>query len=132
MIARSLKAKALVFTVFFIGIATGVFIMNFYETRVTGTRQGGADRATRAERAQREVDRMHDYLGLTEDQKEQVNQILESTRTEFRELQRETRPQFDAIQEGSRTKIRAILNEEQGQKYDEFIASQNGRQRRRN
>jgi hypothetical protein len=67
---------------------------------------------------------------LTEDQREQVNQILESTRTEFRELQKQTRPQFDAIQEGSRTKIRAILSDEQRQKYDEFIATQSGRRRR--
>jgi hypothetical protein len=129
MIARSLKAKVLVLAVFFTGIATGVLIMNYYETRVTGARNN-ADRTTRAERAQREVDRMSNYLGLTEDQRAQVNQILESTRTEFRELQKQTRPQFDAIQEGSRTKIRAILSDTQRQKYDEFIATQSGRRRR--
>ena len=38
MIARSLQAKVLVFAVFFIGIATGVLIADFYEARVTGSR----------------------------------------------------------------------------------------------
>ena len=129
---RSLKAKAMVLAVFFLGIGTGALTMNFYATRVTGAGQDGADRATRAERAQREVDRLHDYLGLTGEQRQQVTQILESARTEFRDLQAQIRPQFHAIQEGSRDRIRAILTEQQRQKYDEFLATQNGRQRRRN
>jgi flagellar biosynthesis chaperone FliJ len=130
MIERSLKGKALVLAVFIIGIATGMLILNVYETRVSGTRPDGGDRATRAERAQRDVSRIHDYLGLTEDQKQQVNEILENTRTEFRELQRQTRPQFTALQEASRGRIRAILSEEQQKKYDEFLAEQSNRRRR--
>ena len=37
MIARALKGKILVFAVFFIGIVTGMLIVNFYETRVSGS-----------------------------------------------------------------------------------------------
>jgi hypothetical protein len=132
MIAPNLKAKVFVFAVFFLGIATGILLLNFYERRVSGTSQDGSDRATRAERAQREVTRIHDYLGLTEDQRQQVAEILETTRTEFRELQRQTRPQFSAIQEASRNRVRAILDEEQQQKYDEFLAAQSRRRGRRN
>jgi hypothetical protein len=132
MIARTFKAKVFVFAVFFIGIATGILILNFYERRVTGTRQEGSDRATRVERAQRDVLRMQDYLGLSDEQRQQVTEILETTRNEFRELQKQTRPQFEAIQEASRNKIRAVLNEDQQQKYDEFRAAQNRRRGRRN
>ena len=35
MIARSMKAKLLVFAIFFVGIATGILIANFYTMRVT-------------------------------------------------------------------------------------------------
>ena len=41
MIVRYLKAKILVFAVFFIGIATGVLIANFYTTHVAGVRLSG-------------------------------------------------------------------------------------------
>jgi hypothetical protein len=119
MMARSLKAKILVFTVFFIGIATGILIANFYQTRVTGTREE-RNSGDRAQRAQRDVNAFHDYLGLNQEQRQQVNKILEETRAEFQKLRRETQPRFQAIQEGSRTKIRAILTPEQRVKYDEF------------
>jgi hypothetical protein len=131
MIAQSIKGKLLVFAIFFTGIATGFLVSNFYETRVSGGRQFGPDRATRVERARREVDRVHEYLGLTEEQRQQVSQILEDTRARFRELQKQTRPQFDAIQEESHNKIRAILSEEQLAKYNEFLEARAGRQRRR-
>src|SRR5439155_22574025 len=72
MMARSLKAKILVFAVFFIGIATGIFIANFYQTRVTGTREE-LNTGDRAQRTQRDANNFHEYLGLNEEQQQQVN-----------------------------------------------------------
>ena len=63
MIARALKGKILVFAVFFIGIATGILIANFYETRVAG-QTGATDIRDRGGNGQRDVSRVHDYLGL--------------------------------------------------------------------
>ena len=120
MIARSLKGKILVFTVFFIGIVTGVLITDFYETRVTGTSPGAPDARDRASRSQRDITKVHDYLGLNDEQRQQVNKILEETRNEVRKLRQETQPKFQVIQEASQARIRAILSEEQRQKYDEF------------
>ena len=130
MIARSLKAKILVFAVFFIGIATGILIANFYQTRVTGTREA-VNTGDRAQRAQRDVNKFHDYLGLNEEQRQQVNKILEETRNEFQKLRKETHPRFQAIEEASRTKIRAILTSEQRQKYDEFRRARDQRRKNR-
>ena len=120
MIARSLKAKILVFAVFFIGIATGVLIANFYESRVTGTPTDVANNGERAQRARRDVNRFRDYLGLNQEQREKMDKIMEETRAEFRQLRAETQPRFQAIEMESRNKVRAILNDEQLQKYDEF------------
>ena len=130
MIARSLQAKVLVFAVFFIGIATGVLIADFYEARVTGSRPEPAP-ADRAQKAQRDVSKFHDYLALTQEQRGQVNKILEDTRHEFQKLRQETQPKFQAIQQASRAKIRELLTDEQRVKYDEFRRRQDERFRNR-
>ncbi len=117
MIVRSLKAKILVFGVFFIGIATGIVIANFYTTRVASAPDSTT---SRAERAQRDINKFYDYLALNLAQREQMRKIGEETRREFRELREETQPKFDAIREASRIKIRALLNKEQLKKYEEF------------
>ena len=131
MIARSMKAKALVFAIFFIGIATGVLIANFYTTRVTGSPDTG-NPPERAQRAQRDINKYYDYLGLDQPQREQMRKIGEETRHEFQELRKETQPRFQSIQEESRAKIRAVLNEEQRKKYDEFRRNMDERRRNRN
>jgi hypothetical protein len=120
VIARSLKGKIVVFAVFFIGIASGVLITNFYETRVTGTSPALTDNRDRRSRAERDISKVHDYLGLSEEQRRQVNQILEETRDEVRKFRQETQPRFREIQEQSQARIRAILTEDQRVKYDDF------------
>ncbi len=130
MIARTLQAKVLVFAVFFIGIATGVLIANFYDARVTGSRTETVP-SDRAQKAQRDISKFHDYLGLNGEQRDQVNKILEDTRHEFQELRKETQPKFQAIQQASRGKIRELLTEEQRKKYDEFRRRQDERMKNR-
>ena len=126
MIARSLQGKLLVFVVFFLGIATGILSANFYRNRVVTDMDARPnpsrqqDRLSPQERAKRDQDRFANYLGLDQTQREQVTKILEQTRGEFRQLREKVDPQFKAIEEESRTKIRAILTEEQRQKYDKF------------
>ena len=130
MIARALKGKILVFAVFFIGIATGILILNFYETRVSSNPAGITDSGERVRRARRDAKAMHEYLGLTPDQREQVDKILEETRNQVRAFREETNPRLQAIQEASQAKIRALLNKEQLRKYEEF--RKNLQERRKN
>ena len=131
MIARTFKAKVLVFAIFFMGIATGVLIANFYTTRVTSSPDTG-NPPERAQRAERNVNQFYEYLGLDEAQREQMRTIGEETRHEFQELRKETQPRFEAIQERSRAKIRGVLNDEQRTKYDEFRRERDERRRNRN
>jgi len=129
MIVRYLKAKVLVFAVFFIGISTGILITNFYTTRVASAPDTASSRAQRAER---DINKFYDYLGLNLSQREQMHKIGEETRHEFQELSKETQPRFKAIQEESRSKIRAILTtDEQRKKYDEFRKNMDERRRAR-
>jgi len=117
MIVRYLKAKVLVFAVFFIGISTGILIANFYTTRVASAPDTASSRVQRAER---DINKFYDYLGLNLSQREQMRKIGEDCRREFRQLRAENKPKFDAIRESSRTKIRALLDNEQEKKYEEF------------
>jgi hypothetical protein len=128
MIVRYFKAKILVFAVFFIGIATGLLIANFYTTHVAGA-PDTTNSQGRAQRAQRDINKFYDYLGLNQTQREEMHKIGKDTRHEFRELRKETRPRFQAIQEQSRAKIRALLNDEQRRKYDEFRRKMDARPR---
>jgi Spy/CpxP family protein refolding chaperone len=134
MIARTLKAKALVFAIFIVGIATGVLLAHFYSTRVAtqvgATAAPATDSAQRTQSAQRNINNFYDYLGLNQAQREQMHKIGEETRREFQDLSKETQPRFAAIQEESRGKIRAILTDEQRKKYDEFRKNNLGRRGR--
>ncbi len=130
MIVRYLKAKVLVFAVFFIGIATGVLIANFYTTHVAGA-PDTTNSQDRARHAQDEINKFYDYLGLNQTQREEMHKIGEETRHEFRELRQETQPRLQAIQDASRDKIRHILNDEQLKKYDEFRRQRDERRKKR-
>jgi hypothetical protein len=134
MIARTIKAKLLVFTIFFVGIGTGILIANFYTTRVTGFPDNATagDRAQRTQRAQRDIKKFYDYLDLDEAQREQMRKIGEETQREFQELRKETQPRSEEIQERSRAKIRAVLNDAQRAKYDEFRRNMDERRQKRN
>ncbi len=131
MITRSIQAKLLVFAVFFVGIAMGALVDNIYRTRVV---QGVAappannpdDHMNPQEREKKRDEAMAKYLGLDQSQQDQIHKILEETRTEYRQLQDKVDPQFKAIEDGSRAKIRAVFNDEQRRKADEFRESHKG------
>ena len=119
MIVHYLKAKILVFGVFFIGIATGVLIANFYTTRVASA-PDTANAQEREQRAQRDINKFYDYVGLSQPQREEVHKIGEDTRRQLREFREETQPRLQEIQEKGRAKIRMLLNDEQRKKFDDF------------
>jgi hypothetical protein len=133
MIASALKGKLLVFAVFFIGITSGILIMNFYETRVAGRDATGL--RERDGIGQREANRVHDFLGLNREQRVQIDAVLEEGRAEVRKLRAESRPKIEAIEENTQSKIRAILNPEQLQRYEEYsrtVRERRSRNRRNN
>ena len=131
MIVHYLKAKILVFGVFFIGIATGLLIANFYTTRVASA-PDTVNAQERAQRAQKDINKFYDYVGLNPSQREEVHKIAEDTRRQLREFREETQPRLQAIQDSGRTKIRMLLNNEQRKKYDEFLRKRDQRIRDRN
>jgi len=119
MIVHYVKAKVLVFAVFFTGIAAGILIANFYTTRVAGA-PDTVNSQERVRRAQRDIDKFYEYVGVNQNQREEIHKIAEDTRRQFRDLREEARPRLQEIQQQSRAKIRMLLNDEQRKKYDDF------------
>src|SRR5215467_7925110 len=131
MIVHYLRAKILVFGVFFIGIATGLLIANFYTTRVASA-PDTVNAQVRQQRAQKDINKFYDYVGLTPIQREEVHKIAEDTRRQLREFREETHPRLLAIQGAGRAKIRMLLNDEQRKKYDEFLRKKDQRIKEKN
>ncbi len=69
----------------------------------------------------RVVSFLHRELKLSDAQTQQVQQIIEQTGTQFRDLQKQVEPQFDAVREESRDRIRKILNPEQLKRFNELV-----------
>jgi hypothetical protein len=118
MIARAMKGQILVFAVFLVGIATGILITNFYETRVAGQTVDTSGRGRNND--QGDVRKVHDYLGLDQSQREKVDAILEEGRAEVRQMRAESRPRIQAIEEHTQTRIREVLTPDQLKLYEDF------------
>jgi len=125
MIERTIKGKLLVFSVFFLGIVSGVLMTYAWETRVSSAVSSVDVKS--ADRAKADVNKFYEYLGLSPEQRIQVKQITEDSRPEVNRIIQQTRPQMEAIQKQTRSKIRAVLTEEQRKKYDEFNAKSEAR-----
>jgi hypothetical protein len=131
MIVHYLKAKILVFGVFFIGITSGILIANFYTTRVASA-PDTVNPQVREQRAQKDIDKFYDYVSVTPAQREEMHKIAEDTRRQLREFREETQPRLLAIQEAGRAKIRMLLNDEQRKKYDDFKRKKDQKKREQN
>jgi len=127
MIDRSIKGKLLVFSVFFLGIVSGVVITNLWETRLVSAPV--VAEKDKEKRADRDVNQFYDYVGMTAAQREQAKKIMSDSRPEIKKIIDQTRPQMDAIQKQTRSQIRAILTDEQKKKYDEFNEARRNKQR---
>jgi len=68
------------------------------------------------------LEKMSRKLDLTEDQKEKVRQIFETSAPSMRKLHELTKPRFDEIRNTARTEIRKILTPDQIIKFEELNA----------
>lgn len=114
-----LKIWLVLLLVFVLGGVTGAALTGLYRSRASGNRH-----ASREQAMQERFEKMRQELSLNDQQTTQVRQILEETRNEYRALRSELRPRFDEPRLKARTRIRALLNTEQQQKFDVIVAKQ--------
>ena len=77
--------------------------------------------------------KVHDYLGLDQDQRQRIDSILEEGRGDVRKLRMESRPKIQAIEENTQARIREVLTPSQVVRYEEFrkTVRERGRRNRR-
>jgi LTXXQ motif family protein len=111
-----LKVWLVLVVVFVLGSITGAALTGLYRSR------SGASRPDRNGHGR--FEKMRTELNLTEEQTKAVSAILDETRNEYRALRGELRPRFEEPRQKARGKIRALLNQEQQQKFDAMVAQQ--------
>ena len=139
MFSFSPRAKALLLAlgIFILGIACG----SMAERWSRGPRRPiwgaifSSQRPSRGNRggppsAERIVQRMKKELELKDEQVDQIQSILEASRTSASKLRESIRDEMRSIESTSRDKIRAILTPEQGKKYEERQKERRGRRGR--
>ena len=76
------------------------------------------------------VRRLDHELKLSEDQRRQVEVIVNDARTEIRELRKQAQPKIDAVFNQAAGRISAILSPEQKVKFEKFVERKRERMKR--
>jgi hypothetical protein len=76
------------------------------------------------------VEEMRSRLGMQEEQVQQLNAILDSTRLRYREFRGKHRSETNAIQEEQVSKIRSMLSEPQRLQYEAMRAERDQKRRK--
>jgi hypothetical protein len=123
-------ALALLVSVFLVGGAAGAAVDRLLigDREVSSGQRGrsGGDR----DRGRSYLDWLAAQLELSEEQKTEVQGILERHREQVSDLWREWRPKYEELQEQARAEIRTTLTDEQAAAYDALLERQRQRRER--
>ncbi len=126
---NSRKAFLLVLAVFVLGIALGGLGMYVAGARVWGARP---EVHNYREKRARAVERLTRDLGLTPDQRKQLEAILNDMGAKYQALHEQMAPQTEQVRKQGHEQIRAILTPEQLPKFEEFLRRADEERRKRN
>lgn len=119
------KARLLIAAVFIIGFAAGALSLNLYQKFTSAAPVDPRDRSAVF------IQRMDEKVSLSEPQKKQVRQILDSTRDKYGDIRWKMEPctkdfnkEFDAVRQQSRNEIRAVLTEKQLPEFEKMVEEQ--------
>jgi Spy/CpxP family protein refolding chaperone len=122
-----LKIWLVILGVFALGCVTGASLDGLYRLKSgheREARRGGRDKEARFEEMRRDLD-------LNEEQATQIRAILDETRNEIRALRTEVQPRYETINKKARERMRALLNPEQQQRFDQKIAERDAKRSKR-
>ncbi len=117
-----LKIWLVVVGVFLLGGVTGASLDSLYRMRASGD-----GRHERGGKRGDVFEKMKKDLNLTEQQGTEIRAIIDQSREEYRALRNEVSPRYDEVRARARTRIRALLNPEQQQRFDAENAERDSR-----
>jgi len=116
------KAIALIFLVFFLGVALGVVGTRLVSARTFADAERGPSLHSGAPAGQQRVmSRMTQDLGLTPDQQRQVSEILLDMQGKYGSVRQQVNPQYEQIRNDGHDRIRQVLTAEQRPKFEAFL-----------
>ena len=117
----------LIAAVFLIGFAAGALSLNLYE-RLHSSKRPPVDPRNHVEVV---LQKMDEKMNFSDEQREQVRQILALTRDKYNEIKKnldpvmkQYAPQFDAVRQQTRNEIRAVLTEKQLPQFEQIVQEQ--------
>ena len=113
-----------------IGAGSGILLDRYLLLPATSAevRTGGG---RHREHGQRMLEHLRERLELTETQAAELEKVLERNHETARRFWSESREGYEAIRQQFRRDIRALLTEEQREKFDAMVAEYEGERRRR-
>ena len=111
------KAVLLVFVLFVLGIALGSVGTYVVTLRV----QAARPQATLAHNPARTMAMYTRDLNLSPDQQNQIQAILNDTRSRYAELHEKLDPEYEQVRQQGRERIRQVLTPEQRPKFEDLL-----------
>ena len=108
------KALSLMALVFLLGAVVGASL----GTTFISNRFASTPKISSSQGRQKTLDKFKSRLGLSPEQTDRLQIILEETRKEFSNLHQSVKPQYDEIRHRMRTQIREILNDDQKKEFE--------------
>ncbi|MGA2098379.1 MAG: hypothetical protein ABSH39_18930 [Candidatus Acidiferrum sp.] len=113
------KAAIWISVVFILGLGLGGVFGYFYGHRSIVSANNPP--LSEAERRAKRVEELSRELGLTNDQRQQLDTILSQLHGQYKAMQDQADAQLKEAHQKGRDQIRAILTPEQKPKFDEFL-----------
>jgi Spy/CpxP family protein refolding chaperone len=113
------KAALWVGVVFLLGVALGGVFGFFYGHRSSVSAANPP--LSEPQRRAQKVEQLTQELGLTNDQRQQLDSILSQLHAEYKALHDQADAQLSTAHQKGRDQIRAILTPEQKPKFEEFL-----------
>ncbi len=111
------KAAVWVAAVFLVGAALGGMVGYIFAHRPVPANAPMTEQQKRAHR----VEQLTQELGLTSDQRQQLDAILSQLHGEYKALHEQSDALIDQARQKGRNQIRAILTPDQKPKFEEFL-----------
>lgn len=120
------RAAVLLGLTFAAGLTVGLAVERY------AIHEGSEDDARHDSRqGQTTIERFADELGVTNEQRAQIDPILEETREQMAETYDRFRPEWEGIVDSARARIEAVLTLEQVEEYRALLDEQERAERKR-
>jgi Spy/CpxP family protein refolding chaperone len=120
------RVRLAIVAIFLLGFVAGGLAVNLYRQGKPGAPQAKGPQSQHHPG----IEAMLKTLNLSDQQKQQVDQILSDTRQRFEEIRRASQPQMEEMKKQTRERLKTVLTEDQWNQFQQQIKEREARQDR--